>query len=121
MGDAMPAKVRNALTLYRAALKADNVEIRLTRHGALQLPLPRRRPTLRQPARLRPTRSPRPSLLLPPQRGWRHGRSLSSQLRQRMDSGDPVPISRYYQLPEGSSQPRPSTTSLASIAFWNVG
>jgi hypothetical protein len=29
IGDAMPAKVRNALTLYRAALKAENVEIRL--------------------------------------------------------------------------------------------
>jgi transcriptional regulator with XRE-family HTH domain len=29
IGDAMPAKVRNALTLYRAALKVENVEIRL--------------------------------------------------------------------------------------------
>jgi hypothetical protein len=29
IGDAMAAKVRNALTLYRAALKVENVEIRL--------------------------------------------------------------------------------------------
>lgn len=29
IGDAMPAKVRNALTLYRTGLKAENVEIRL--------------------------------------------------------------------------------------------
>ena len=29
IGDAMPAKVRNALTLYRAALKIENIEIRL--------------------------------------------------------------------------------------------
>jgi transcriptional regulator with XRE-family HTH domain len=29
IGDAMPAKVRNALTLYRATLKVENVEIRL--------------------------------------------------------------------------------------------
>jgi transcriptional regulator with XRE-family HTH domain len=29
IGNAMPAKVRNALTLYRAALKVENVEIRL--------------------------------------------------------------------------------------------
>jgi transcriptional regulator with XRE-family HTH domain len=29
IGDAMPAKVRNALTLYRASLKVENVEIRL--------------------------------------------------------------------------------------------
>jgi transcriptional regulator with XRE-family HTH domain len=29
IGDAMPAKVRNALTLYRAALKVENVEIYL--------------------------------------------------------------------------------------------
>jgi transcriptional regulator with XRE-family HTH domain len=29
IGDAMPAKVRNALTLYRAALKVENVEVRL--------------------------------------------------------------------------------------------
>jgi hypothetical protein len=29
IGDAMPAKVRNALTLYHPALKVENVEIRL--------------------------------------------------------------------------------------------
>jgi hypothetical protein len=29
IGDAMPAKVRNALALYRAALKGENVEIRM--------------------------------------------------------------------------------------------
>ena len=29
IGDAMPAKIRNALTLYRVALKVENVEIRL--------------------------------------------------------------------------------------------
>jgi transcriptional regulator with XRE-family HTH domain len=33
IGDAMPAKVRNALTLYSAALKVENVEIRL--HGTV--------------------------------------------------------------------------------------
>ncbi|HEY4854876.1 MAG TPA: XRE family transcriptional regulator, partial [Streptosporangiaceae bacterium] len=29
LGDAMPAKIRNALTLYRSVLPAENVEIRL--------------------------------------------------------------------------------------------
>jgi hypothetical protein len=29
IGDAMPAKIRNALTLYRSVAKLENVEIRL--------------------------------------------------------------------------------------------
>ena len=58
IGDAMAAKVRNAIALYRPLCSAPHVAIRLHRAVSVQLDLSSRRPTPRQPAHLRhPSRS----------------------------------------------------------------
>jgi phosphatidylserine/phosphatidylglycerophosphate/cardiolipin synthase-like enzyme len=64
IGDAMAAKVRNALTLYRADWSRKRRDP-ATPDGAVQLDLPRRRSTLRQPAWLRHPSIQRPGVLFP--------------------------------------------------------
>ena len=53
IGDAMPAKIRNALTLYRPLAAVAEHRDPPPPHRAVQLDLPRRRPAPGQPAHLR--------------------------------------------------------------------
>ena len=60
IGDAMPAKIRNALALYSPLDEVENVEIRLHRTVLYNSIYRGRRRTPRQPARLRHTSGPQP-------------------------------------------------------------
>ena len=84
IGDAMAAKIRNALTLYRPLGAVREHRDPAPPHRAVQLDLPRRRPTAGQSAHLRhPSRAG--TRLLPEQyRRRRDGRPLPRQLRARV-------------------------------------
>ena len=84
VGDAMPAKIRKALTLYRSVAEVENVEIRLHQSSVVQLDLSRRRPADRQSARLWHPSGTCTGIL--PARHWgrRNDRAIPRQLRARV-------------------------------------
>ena len=77
IGDAMPAKIRNALTLYRPLGAVREHRDPAPPHRAVQLDLPRRRPAPGQSAHLRHPRRASTRILPAQHRQRRDGRSVS--------------------------------------------
>ena len=84
-GDAMPARIRNSLTLYQFATRYREHRDSSVPDRLVQLDLPRRRSTFRQPARLRNPDLSFPCLLPPRVQARRYDRRIRCELRTSLD------------------------------------